>query len=37
MYGERRGSYTILVERPERKEQLGKRRCRWEVSINFER
>jgi hypothetical protein len=37
MYGERIGSYTVLVDRPERKEPLGKPRCRWEVSINFER
>jgi hypothetical protein len=28
--GENRNAYTILVEKPEGKRPLGRRRCRWD-------
>jgi hypothetical protein len=34
--GERRDSYTILVEKPEGKRPLGSPRLRWEDSINMD-
>jgi len=30
--GERRGVYSVLVRKPERKRPLGRPRCRWEDS-----
>jgi hypothetical protein len=34
--GERRGAYRILVEKPERKRQLGRPRHRWEDIITMD-
>jgi hypothetical protein len=34
--GENRGAYRVLVERPEGKRPLGKRRSRWENNIKME-
>jgi len=34
--GNRRGSYNVLVERPEGKRPLGKPRCRWENNIKMD-
>jgi hypothetical protein len=33
--GERRGVYSVLVRKPERKRPLGGPRCRWEDNINI--
>jgi hypothetical protein len=33
--GEWRGVYTVLVEKPERKRQLGRPRRRWENNIKI--
>jgi len=34
--GERRGTYRVLVGRPEGKRPLGKSRCRWDDSIKID-
>jgi hypothetical protein len=34
--GERRGSYRVLVGKPERKRPLGRPMHRWEDNINIE-
>jgi hypothetical protein len=34
--GERRGSYTVFVEKPERRIPLGRNRRRWEDNIKME-
>jgi hypothetical protein len=36
MYGERRGMYRVLVERPEGKRPLGRPRHRWDDNIRME-
>ena len=36
MYGERRGVYRVLVEKPEGKRQLGRPRRRWEDNIKID-
>jgi hypothetical protein len=33
MYGERRGTYRILVGKPEGRRLVGIPRCRWEDNI----
>ena len=35
-YGERRGVYRVLVEKPERKRPLGRSRHRWEDNIKMD-
>jgi hypothetical protein len=35
-YGERRGIYRVLVEKPEGKRQLGRPRLRWEDIIKMD-
>jgi hypothetical protein len=35
-WGEGRGVYRILVERPEGKRPLGRPRCRWEDNIKLD-
>jgi hypothetical protein len=34
-YGERRGLYRFLVEKPEAKRLLGRTSCRWEDNIKI--
>jgi hypothetical protein len=34
--GERRGSYRVLVEKPEGKITLGRPKCRWEDNIKMD-
>ena len=34
--GDNRGSYRVLVERPEVKRPLGKPRCTWESNIKMD-
>jgi hypothetical protein len=34
--GEKRDAYTILVDRPEGRRQLGRPRRRWEVNIKMD-
>ena len=34
-YGKRRGLYRVLVEKPEGKRPLGRRRRRWEDNIKM--
>jgi hypothetical protein len=34
--GEKRNAYTLLVEKPERKTPLGKRRRRWVDNIRMD-
>jgi hypothetical protein len=36
MYGDRRGAYRVLVERPEGKRPLGRSRRRWEDNIKMD-
>jgi len=36
MYGEGTGGYRILVERPDRRRQLGRPRHRWEDTITMD-
>ena len=33
--GDRRGTYSVLVGRPERKRPLGRPTCRWEHNIKM--
>jgi hypothetical protein len=33
--GEKRNAYRILVEKPERKRQLGRTKCRWMDNIKI--
>jgi hypothetical protein len=35
-YGERRGVYRVLVEKPESKKSLGRPRRRWEDNIKID-
>jgi len=35
-YGERKGVYRVLMEKPEEKRQLGRPRRRWEDNINID-
>jgi len=35
-YGEKRGVYRVLVEKPEGKRPLGRPRCRWEDNIKID-
>jgi hypothetical protein len=35
-YGERRGTYKVLVGKPEEKGRLGRPRCRWEYNIKMD-
>jgi hypothetical protein len=34
--GERRGAYSVLVVKPERRRPLGRSRCRWENNIKMD-
>jgi hypothetical protein len=34
--GERRGAYRVLVEKPEGKRSLGRRRLRWDENIKMD-
>jgi hypothetical protein len=34
--GERRGAYSILVEKPEGRRPLGRYRSRWEADIKMD-
>jgi hypothetical protein len=36
MYGERRGTYRVLVRKPEGMRPLGRPRCGWEDNINVD-
>jgi len=34
--GNRKGAYRILVEKPEKRRQLGRPTCRWENNISMD-